>query len=399
MDDKGPRDLAPHVPDEVQTVLVGEREIVLVGTAHVSRESAELVERVIRERRPDRVCVELDTQRYEALVHKSRWENLDLRQVIRGKQLTTLFANLVLAAYQRRIGDRLGVLPGTELLAAIRVAEECGIPHSLCDREIRITLLRAWRSMSLWERAKLSALLMAGLWETPALGEGELRELRKRDVLNEVMQELSRALPALKRVLIDERDQFLAERIRTAEGRRIVAVVGAGHLEGLRRALEQDEVTDLGDISEVPRATANWSWIGWSIPLLILGSLGIIAWTKGPAVAAGHLGFWTLATGIPSAIGAILALGHPLTVVTAFLVAPFTTLSPLIGAGHVTAFVQAYVRPPLVRDFQQAANDAGSVRQWWKNRVLRVLLAFVFPTLGAIIGTYVGGYDIVSGLF
>lgn len=380
-------------------MLVGEREIVLVGTAHVSRESAELVERVIQEQRPDRVCVELDTQRYEALLHRSRWENLDLREVIRGKQLTTLFANLVLAAYQRRIGDRLGVLPGTELLAAIRVAEECGIPFTLCDREIRITLLRAWRSMSLWERAKLSALLLAGLWETPALGEGELRELRRRDVLNEIMQELSRALPALKRVLIDERDQFLAERIRSAEGRRIVAVVGAGHLSGLRRALLEDEGTDLGGLSRIPPATANLSWIGWAIPLLILGSLAIIAWTQGPGVAAGHLGYWTLATGVPSALGAIVALGHPLTIVTAFLVAPLTTLSPLIGAGHVTAFVQAYVRPPLVRDFQRAADDAGSVRQWWKNRVLRVLLAFVFPTLGAIIGTYVGGYDIVSSLF
>ncbi len=380
-------------------MLVGEREIVLVGTAHVSRESAELVERVIQEQRPDRVCVELDTQRYEALLHRSRWENLDLREVIRGKQLTTLFANLVLAAYQRRIGDRLGVLPGTELLAAIRVAEECGIPFTLCDREIRITLLRAWRSMSLWERAKLSALLLAGLWETPALGEGELRELRRRDVLNEIMQELSRALPALKRVLIDERDQFLAERIRSAEGRRIVAVVGAGHLSGLRRALLEDEGTDLGGLSRIPPATANLSWIGWAIPLLILGSLAIIAWTQGPGVAAGHLGYWTLATGVPSALGAIVALGHPLTTVTAFLVAPLTTLSPLIGAGHVTAFVQAYVRPPLVRDFQRAADDAGSVRQWWKNRVLRVLLAFVFPTLGAIIGTYVGGYDIVSSLF
>jgi pheromone shutdown-related protein TraB len=384
---------------DVRTVRLGDREILIVGTAHVSRESADLVERVIREERPDRVCVELDPQRYEALVRKTQWESLDLRQVIRRRQLSTLLANLVLAAYQRRIGDRLGVLPGTELLAATRTAEECDVPFDLCDREIRTTLLRAWRSMSLIQKSKLMAVLMTGLWGDADISEEDLRELRKTDVLSEVMQALAATLPTLKRVLIDERDVFLAERIRSADGRRIVAVVGAGHVEGICEALSKSEPASLEEISRIPAAGTGWKWVGWGIPAVIVGSLAVIAWTKGLGAAGHNLGFWVLANGIPSSLGAIVALAHPLTILTAFLAAPLTSLTPVIGAGYVTAFVQAYVQPPLVRDFQTVTDDAGTIGRWWRNRLLRVLLAFIFPTLGSIVGTYIGGYEIVSNLF
>lgn len=396
-DPQPPRTIAG--PDDVRTVRLGEREIVLVGTAHISRESVDLVERLIRERRPDRVCVELDPQRYEALVSKTQWENLDLREVIRRRRLTTLLANLVLASYQRRLGDRLGVLPGTELLAATRTAEDCGIPFELCDREIRVTLLRAWRSMSFYQRSKLVAVLASGVWAAGELTEDDLRELRKSDVLNEVMRSLARALPTLKRVLIDERDRFLAERIRLAEGRRILAVVGAGHLEGILRELAGERATDLAAINVVPAASGTWRWVGWGIPALVVGSLAAIAWTQGLAVAGDNLWYWTLANGIPSGIGALLAAAHPLTVLAAMIAAPITSLTPVIGAGYVTAFVQAWVRPPLVRDFQTVSDDAGSFASWWRNRLLRVLLAFIFPTLGSIVGTYVGGYGILRTLF
>ncbi len=385
--------------EDVHRVEYGGREFVLVGTAHVSRESAELVREVIRREKPDHVCVELDDQRYQALSQKSSWENLDLRQIIRRRQMATLLMNLLLGSFQRKIGDKLGVLPGTELLEATRAAEEAGIPFSLCDRNVRTTMIRAWRSMSFFQRSKMFGALLAGVFGGAELSEDELRELRKKDVLSEVMQQLATAMPALKRVLIDERDLYLAEKIRSTAGERIVAVVGAGHVEGISRLLSQPSRAKIGPIEHIPPVTPVWKYVGWGIPLIIIGSLGIIAWTKGGEVAGENLRFWILANGIPSGIGAILALAHPLTVLAAFLAAPITSLTPVIGAGYVTAFVQAYVRPPRVRDFQTVADDAGSARRWWQNRLLRVLLAFVFPTLGSMIGTYIGGYEIISNLF
>jgi len=386
-------------PQDVHRLAVGDREFILIGTAHVSRESADLVGQVIHSERPDRVCVELDEQRFQALSQRDRWDRLDLRQIIRSKQVATLLLNLLLSSYQKKIGNKLGVLPGTELLAAVRVAEAAGIPYSLCDRNVRTTLLRAWRSMSLWQRSSLLGGLLGGMFAGGELTEADLRELRKTDVLSELLRQLAQDLPALKRVLIDERDVYLAEKIRSAEGRRIVAVVGAGHVEGIRRLLAEGLPTALEPIERIPVASPVWRWMGWGIPVSILGSFGLIAWTKGPALAGASLGSWILATGTPCALGAIVAVAHPLTIVTAFLAAPITTLSPVIGAGHVTALVQAYVQPPRVQDFHGVAEDAGSLARWWRNRLLRVLLAFIFPSLGAMIGLYLGGAGLISSLF
>lgn len=385
-------------PEEVRVLEVDGREIVLVGTAHVSKESADLVRQVISRESPDAVCLELDAQRYEALSQQKRWEELDLKQVIRRRQLSTLLVNLLLASYQRRIGLKLGIMPGTELLEAARAADEHGIPVSLCDRHIRITMLRAWRSMSLWQKMKLFSGLLAGMFEDVELSEEDLRKLRRKDLLSELMEELSGAMPHLKRVLIDERDTYLAQKIRDTPGKRLVAVVGAGHLEGIVRTLASEGKEDLQPIEAIPRAAPIGRWLGWGIPIVILGSLAVIAWTKGGSVAGQNLVYWILANGIPSGLGAVLALAHPLTILVAFLAAPITSLTPVIGAGYVTAFVQAWVQPPRVRDFQNVTQEAGSLGAWWRNRLLRVFLAFVLPSLGSVIGTWIGGYEIVSNL-
>ena len=384
---------------QVHFLEVDGREFILVGTAHVSRESAELGRRVIEQEEPDRVCVELDAQRYQALTQKQRWEALDIKEVIRKKQLSTLMVNLLLSAYQKKLGVKLGVMPGTELLEATRAAEENGIPVSLCDRDVRVTLRRAWRSTPFLKKTLLLSAILTSVFDEKEVTEEQIEDMLQGDVLSELMKELGEAMPALKRVLIDERDMFLTHKMRDSEGERIVAVVGAGHLDGIKKALAEHQTADLEAINTIPKVSPAWKWIGWGVPVAILGSIAYIGWSKGPAAAGDNALFWIFANGIPCAIGAVLALAHPLTIVAAFVSAPITSLTPVIGAAYVTAFVQAWVRPPVVKEFQTVGEDMSVVRKWWQNRLLRVFLAFLLPGIGSMFGSVVGGVEIFSNLF
>lgn len=385
-------------PDVVPTTLPDGRRVVLVGTAHISRESVELVEQVIHHVRPDRVCVELDERRFKALSEQRKWESTDLREIIRNKQLTTLFVNLLLASYQKRLGGQLGVMPGSELLAATRTAEQLEIPVELADRDIRITLRRAWGSLSLWRKAQLLTGVAGSAFEQREISEDELRRIRNQDVLTELMDELGRALPEIKRVLIDERDAYLAESIRRAEGQTIVAVVGAGHVKGMAQALTQGTPVDMDEITRMPPVSPIYRIVGWLVSALIIGSIGVIGATQGATAAGENALYWFLANAIPSALGGILALGHPLTVLAAFMAAPFTSLTPLVGAGYVTAFVQVYVLPPRVIEFQTVGEDMSHGSRWLSNRLLRVFLVFILTSLGSMAGTWVGGFEVVSNL-
>lgn len=384
---------------DVSRVEVNGREFIVVGTAHISRESADLVREVIESEHPDAVCIELDPDRYRALSERDRFESLDLKQVIRNRQLSTLILNLILASYQKQLGVQLGVMPGTELLEAAHAAEQLEIPISLCDRDVRVTLRRAWGSLSLWRKILLLGEFIEVLFERPELNEDDLRELRQQDVVSKVMQELGEAFPALKETLIDERDSFLAQKVIETPGKKLVAVVGAGHVDGIRRALVDGKPVDLEALSEIPPLSPLWKIFGWGIPVLILGSIAFIGWQKGPAAAGENALFWFFANGIPSLVGAMLAFGHPLTALTAFLAAPFTSLTPLIGAGYVAAFAQTYFRPPFVRELRTVSADLTSPLQWWRNRLLRIFLVFLLTTMGSALGTFVGGTKIVSNLF
>jgi len=386
-------------PSDVEILQVSGREFILVGTAHISQESVDLVREVIEREQPDRVCIELDAQRYKALSEEQRWEQLDLRQIIRTQQLTTLIANLLLASYQKRLGGQLGVTPGRELLEAARVAEELGVPISLCDRDIRVTLRRAWGSLSLFRKSMLVSTFTVSAFENPELSEEDLRRIRQKDVLSELMEELGETMPDLKRTLIDERDRFLAQKIRESEGERIVAVVGAGHLTGMIEALQTEEEADLEEINTIPPTSPVWKWLGWGIPATIIGALVYIGFTKGGTAAGENALFWFLANAIPTGVGGLIALAHPITIAAAFLSAPFTSLTPVIGAGYVAAGVQAYVQPPKVREFQIVGDDIASLRGWWRNRLLKIFLVFVLTTLGSIAGTWVGGVEIVRNMF
>ncbi|RUM35394.1 MAG: TraB family protein [Desulfobulbus sp.] len=390
---------AGSYPDDVAVIHHEDKTLLLVGTAHISQESADLVDEIISRERPDVVCIELDEKRFSALSNPKRWENLDLKQIIKNKQLSTLLVNLVLASYQKKLGGKLGIQPGTELLTAAKAAREHNIPIELCDRDVRVTLRRAWKSTSFFKKGYLAATLIASLFDDTELDEEKLAELRKKDVLSEMMEDIGQALPAAKHVLIDERDVFMAENIKHAPGKRIVAVVGAGHMEGIQRVINTDNSALMEEINTIPPLSKGWKIAGWSIPAAILLSIVIIGFRQGANEAYANAYYWILANGIPSAIGAVFALAHPATIISAFAAAPITSLTPVIGAGYVCAFVQVMTRPPVVKEFEAVGTDIATFRGWWQNKLLRIFLVFILTGLGSSIGTWVGGYRIFTNLF
>lgn len=391
---------APIVyPEDVHILQLGDKKIILVGTAHISQDSIELVRLVIATESPDGVCVELDEKRFQALSDRNKFATLDIKEIIRKKQLSTLLINLMLSSYQKKLGSQLGVLPGTELLAAAQLAAEKHIPVHLSDRDVRVTLRRAWHVTSFFKKSYLLASIFASLFDKTEITEEKLAELKSKDVLSELMNELGAMMPELKKVIIDERDIYLAEKIKQAPGKKIVAVVGAGHVEGIKQFVATDNSARMAEISQFPPVAGYWKALGWAVPAVIIASLVGIGIQKGGAAAGANLMYWILANGVPSAIGAMFALAHPLTIIGAFAAAPVTSLTPVIGAGYVTAFIQVMARPPVVKEFETVLEDMATLSGWWRNKLLKVFLAFLLPSFGSMIGTYLGGYEIISNLF
>jgi len=385
-------------PADVHIIRQDDRTFLLVGTAHISQKSVDLVQEIIEQEQPDCVCVELDDKRYKSLSQKKQWQSKDLKEIIRNKQLSTLMVNLLMSSFQKKLGSKLGINPGAELLGACKIADRLNIPISLCDRDVRITLRRAWKSTSFFKKGLLIATLFGSLFDNTEISEEKLSELKEKDVLHELMGEMGESLPEMKQVLIDERDIYLAEKIKASPGDKIVAVVGAGHVAGMEKVFDQDNQQKIDSLSTIPPISKGWKIAGWSIPVLILGSIATIGLQKGLSQAGANLLFWIVANGIPTAIGAMLALAHPLTTIGAFAAAPVTSLTPVIGAGYVTAFIQVMTRPPVVKEFESVGNDMATFTGWWKNKLLRVFLVFFLTALGSSIGTWIGGYEIFKNL-
>lgn len=380
-----------EIQNDYTRLQVDDKEIILIGTAHISQESVDTVVRGIDEFLPDSVCVELDQQRYQSLINQKGWEALDLKDVIKKKQLPFLLANLALSSYQKRMGLQTGVKPGAELAAAARTAEERGMEVELVDRNIRTTLLRVWRKTGLWNKTKVMASLFGSLFEKQELDEAELAKLRESDTLSSMLEEMGKLLPSVKQILVDERDEHMAYHIRNAPGERVLAVVGAAHLPGIIRHLQGEEIAPqrIEEITTIPPKTALSKMIPWLIPaiVVILFISGFFFGNRDQLANAATA--WVLANGVLSAIGALLAWGHPITIVSAFVAAPLTSLNPTIGAGFVTGFVQALVAPPTVRDMEHVGDDLVTLKGWWHNRLARVLLVFLFSSIGSAIGTFV----------
>ena len=379
----------PEWEKDVVRVERNGREFVLVGTAHISQESVDTVREVIRHEEPDRVCVELDEERYRALRREQKFEDLDLLQVIKEGKLTFLLARLALTAFQKRMGDSTGVTPGAEMAAAADTAEEMGVPVVLADRNIRTTLLRAWRLTPWYRRAELAAMLFLSLFQTEDVSEQDLSDLKQGDMISEILDELADVMPELKEVLVDERDLYMAKSIQDTPGDKVVAIVGAAHREGIARWLEHDIDPDIVEpIDVVPEKSTLSELIPWILPAIVIGlfAYGFMYGDTQQLQTAATA--WVLANGILSAVGAIAALAHPVTVIVAFVAAPLTSLNPTIGAGMVTAFTQTVVAAPKVRDLHTIGEDLTEWTGWWTNRVGRVLLVFIFSSVGSAIGTF-----------
>lgn len=378
------------------------RTITLIGTAHVSKESIEEVENVIREIKPDCACIELDEKRAEAIQNPDKYSQLDIIKVLKNHQGFLLLANLILASFQRRMGQNVGVKPGDEMLAAMKVAAELNIPSAMVDRPIQITLKRAWAKNSFWGKMKLLALLLSSAFSKEEVDPSEIENLKNNSEMDSMMNELSKDMPVIKEVLIDERDKYLASKIWEASGNNLVAVLGAGHLPGVMAHLEKlaagSENSDVTEISQIPPKGIAGKLVMWAIPVCIIGLI-VAGFVYGGAKAGAQmLTTWVLWNAVPAALLSLAAAAHPLTILVAFVGAPFTSLCPFIGIGFCTAFVQAIVCKPKVSDMENLQNDVTSVKGFYRNRILRILLIFILSSLGSSLGTFIGGADIIGQL-
>jgi len=387
----------------VRRFSAGEREFVLVGTAHISSRSIEEVSAAIRENAPDCVAVELDEQRRQALVNPDAWKRLDIVQVLRKKQGLVLLANLALSAFQKRMGSDVGVKPGEEMKAALAEAEALGVPAVMIDRPIQTTLRRAWARNSLWGKAKLLAALVEGAFSREEVSGEEIENLKNTSEMDSMMAELARYLPGVKAVLIDERDQFLARRLWRCPGKRALAVLGAGHVPGVLRHLEAlaagTEEADTAALEALPRPSAAARAAGLAFPLALAALVAAGFVTRGAGASLALLARWALWNGSLAALGTLAAGGNPLAALTGLAGAPVATLNPFLSVGMFTGLVQAAVTKPRVSDLEALSADAGSVRGFYRNRALRVLLVFVLSSVGGVAGNIVAVPALVAGVW
>lgn len=378
--------------ENITRINIDDKELILIGTAHVSKHSAEQVKEVIEAEQPDSVCIELDEQRYKSIVDGNKWKDMDIFKVIKEKKATLLLMNLAISSFQKRMAKQFGINAGQEMIQGIESAEETGAGLVLADRNIQTTFSRIWSGIGLKGKAMLLMQVIGSIFTKETISEEELEKMKSQDMLNSMLQEFTDSFPKLKKPLIDERDQYLSQKIKEAPGTKVVAVLGAAHVPGIKQEINNEH--DLERLDEVPPKSKIPKIIGWSIPILILT---VIAYTfyANPSAGIQQTISWVLWNGSISAIGAAVALAHPLAILTAFAVAPLTSLNPLIAAGWFAGIVQAYIRRPNVADFETISEDVFSIKGFWHNKVSRILLVVVLANLGSSLGTFIGGADVI----
>ncbi|MDL0419466.1 TraB/GumN family protein [Caldifermentibacillus hisashii] len=382
--------------ENITRIFLNDKEYILIGTAHVSKNSAEQVKEIIEAEQPDSVCIELDQGRYQSITEGNKWKDTDIFKIIKEKRAGMVFINLALSSFQKRMADQMGIKPGQEMIQGIESAKTVGAKLILADRNIQTTFSRIWHSMNFKEKMMLLTQVIAGIFTDEKITEEDLEQLKTKDSIDAMLNEFTENLPQLKKPLIDERDQYLAEKIRTAPGEKVVAVLGAAHVPGVSREIEKTH--DLTELTKTPPKSKKPKIIGWSIPVLIIAII-VYTFFANPDAGMQQTWSWILWHGSLSALGAALAFGHPLTILTAFVAAPITALNPLLASGWFAGLVQAFVRKPTVGDFENLSNDISSVKGFWNNKVTRILLIIILSNIGSSIGTFIGGADVLRLFF
>lgn len=401
-------DVAVTNPLENQPLEVVERDGVrytILGTAHVSKASADAVEHLIKSGEFDAVAIELDAGRHAALTDPDRWAKMDLFKVLREGKAGMMAANLALSAFQQRIADQFGIEPGQEMRVAIKAAKEASLPLLLIDREVGTTLRRVYRNVGFWQRLTLFSGLLAGVFSNEKISEEEIEKLKEGDMLESTFSEFAQSSEKLYTPLIAERDQYMAAKLREnavmngqPRHKNVLVVIGAGHLKGLVNHLKNDTEDSKAIRSrlEVIPPPELWTKIlPWALVAFVIGGF-VIGFMRNPDFGLKLLSDWALITGVLAAVGALVALAHPVTIIASGLAAPITTLHPLLGVGFVSAAVELWFRKPSVGDFNTLRKDVTSLRGWYKNRVARVLLVFILSSVGASLGFYIAGARIVQ---
>ena len=390
--------------DIIKIIQLNNSEITLIGTAHVSQLSVEMVEEKIATGDYDCVAVELCSPRLENITNQAWWKNLDIYQIFKKKKAGLLLINLALTAYQKRLAERIGVEAGKEMVRAVELSHEKGLRLEVIDRNISTTLHRLVTEVSFWQKMKIVGGLVIGVFVGEEISEEQIEDLKRGDMLHAVVSEFGEELPEIKRVLIDERDEYMVGRLAQISAshdapKKILALVGAGHLMGMMASI--DSPPDAGHLQELdqkPPPSKTGLYVGWGICILIL-SMFVVGFKQSPELGGQLVATWILLNGGLSALGTALALGHPVSIFAAFFAAPLTSLNPTIGAGMVVGLVESYMRKPKVGDFETLREDITHYSMWWKNRVARLLLVFFFSSFGSMIGTYAAGASIVTQLF
>ncbi|MGP1437551.1 MAG: TraB/GumN family protein [Treponema sp.] len=380
------------------------KEIILLGTAHVSNKSIEEVKEAIQKEMPDVVCVELDEARYNTLTNPKEWKEIDIIKLLKEGKGFLLLANLALQAFQKKLGLEMGVKPGDEMKAAIEMSKELNIKTALVDRPVQITLKRAWAKSSFTNKSKLIAIMLSSVFTNEKLSPEEIEKLKLESAMDGVMSDVSDELPNIKEVLIDERDQYLASKIWKTEGKKLIAVLGAGHLPGVERFLYQfndnDEASNSVDkLEELPPKSKMKIALSFTLPALIL-TLIIIGFFKGGlSTTKSQLISYILWNGGLSAIGSVFALANPITILASFLIAPITSINPFIGVGFFTGILQAWIKKPQVKDMESLSDDICTFKGWYKNRITHALLVFLLSSIGSSIGTFITVPALILNIF
>jgi len=376
----------------IHKLKIDKKEILLVGTAHVSKNSAQEVKELIEQENPDSVCVELCSARYNSIKNKDKWKNVDIITIIKQKKALLLLVNLILSSFQKRLALQLGINPGQEMIQGITSAKEIDAHLVLADRDIQVTFSRIWKKLSLWGKMRLLFMLIFSMFNKEKISEEEIEKLKSEDILTAALSELAHSFPRLKSTLIDERDQYLAEKIKMAPGNKVVAIVGAGHVPGIKKEIDKEH--NLIALTKVP-STSKWlKVLLWAIPLAIIA---IIASTfrYSPPTGFDQITQWVLWNGSLSALGALIAMAHPLSILTAFVAAPISSLNPLLAAGWFAGIVEALIRRPRVEDFEQLGNIT-SLKDFFHNQVTKILLIVALANLGSVAGTFIGGAKVIQ---